>query len=210
MILTINKITTGTVAVLMLILTSCAGLKNAQLNTLLEKSNCNQQNVYSYSTSELPKPIHELDIDTALTSRFSFKSLNVANAIGILDMLSSYVNLLLEKKQNPTLENRLALIELTQQINQKINTSSLEISAIASEMDCEEERTSQIANFLKAKEDEAETRLTVGAIIIGASGALARGILLNNEHSSDYIEIGAGIAEATLGLLILTNKRKIE
>ncbi len=189
-----------------LFLDSCTGIKNVLLNPSLEKSNCNQQNRYSYTSNDIPRPIHDIQFDTAVTARFSFKSLNVAHAIGILDMLSVYVNLYKLQKQNPATEDRLAVVEILQKINQRINIASLEISAIASEMDCEEERADQIATYLKAKEDETETKLTVGAIIIGASGAIATGLLINNGNTADYIGIGMGITEATLGLLILLNK----
>ena|SRR5690554_1095679 len=193
--------------------TSCSGLRRAQLNSQFAHSNCNQQNVYSYSIDDLPKPIFENDLDTTLNAMFSFRSLIVANAIGILDDLVAYVNTQQEVSNDPTVERRLDFIELSQKINQRINISSLEISAISSEIDCEEERADQVVSYLKGKEDDIETKLTVGAIIVGAAGAIAAGILLANEDSGsapEFIGIGAGLTEATLGLMILLNKRKVE
>ncbi|MGK0639507.1 hypothetical protein [Schleiferia thermophila] len=113
---------------------------------------------------------------------------------------------------HPTLEKKLKIVELSQKIYQKINISSLEISAIASEMDCEEERADQIASYVKGKEDHIETKLTVSAIVAGAIGAISAGILLANTASGntpEVVGIGTGLIEATLGILILTNKRKI-
>ncbi|MFN3918614.1 MAG: hypothetical protein ACK4K0_12865 [Flavobacteriales bacterium] len=211
--LKIKKTIFWTLTILTLVLTSCAGLKNAQLNSQLDKSNCNQQTVFSYVKSDLLKPIHTLDIDTILINRFSFQSLNAANAIGIFDLLSELVNLKKSYKANPTIDKRIEIIELSQRINQRINISSLEISAVASEMDCEEERADQIATYLKGKEDDAETKLTVGAIVVGAAGAITAGILLTSGdagNAPEFIGIGAGLTEATLGLLILLNKRKVE
>lgn len=201
------------VLLLTMMLTSCAGVKNTRINKQLAESNCNQQNVYLYSKDDLPLPIYTLEIDTTLLARFSFKSLNVANAVGALNYLSDYVSLQKTYDKIPSLEHRIALIELSNKINQRINISSLEISAVSSEIDCEEERTDQIAAYLKEKEDNAETKLTVGAIVIGAAGAITAGILLANGNSGntpEYIGIGAGLAEATLGLSILLNKRKVE
>lgn len=196
-----------------IVLASCSGSKHASLNKQLIESNCNQQNVYSYTRNDLPKPIYKIELDTALPVRFSFKSLNVANAIGILGHLTEYVNIQKEFKKNPTPEKRLDIIELSQKINQRINISSLEISAVVSEIDCEDERAGQIADYLNSKENEAESKLTVGAIIVGAAGAVTAGILLandNNSNAPEFIGIGTGLTEATLGLMILLNKRKVE
>lgn len=207
-----NKITSKAITTLTFVLTSCAGFKNAQLSAQLDKNNCNQQVTRTYTKDDLPKPIHTLDIDTALTKRFSFQSLNTANAIGILDLLTAYVKLKMKFNKNPTLENKLEIVELSQRINQRINISSLEIAAVTSEMDCEEERADQIATYLKGKEDDAETKLTVGAIVVGAAGAITAGILLANGDTSntpEFIGIGTGLIEATLGFLILLNKRKV-
>lgn len=189
-------------------LSSCIGTRPTTFQAHLIASNCNQEG--SYSTQEIPKPIHELDIDTALLARFSFRSLNVANAIGIVDELTQLVHNQKAYKQSPSLEKKMELLELSQKINQQINVSSLEVSAVASEIDCEEERTDQIANYLASKENNTETRLTVGAITIGATGAIATGAMLNNGNTGDYIGVATGIAEAAFGLLILINKRKID
>jgi uncharacterized membrane protein YeaQ/YmgE (transglycosylase-associated protein family) len=211
--LTINRTVIWTLTILTFVLTSCAGLKNAQLKSQLDISNCNQQTTFNYSKDDLPKPIHSLDIDTILTNRFSFQSLNTANAIGLIDLLTEYVYLKKNFKVNPTLERRIEIVELAQKINQRLNISSLEISAVASEMDCEEERADQIATYLKGKEDDAESKLTVGTIVVGAVGAITAGILLANGDAGstpEFIGIGAGLTEATLGVMILLNKRKIE
>lgn len=193
-----------------LVLTSCSGLQSTRMRSQLYTSNCNQQNVYNYTVAEMPKPIHTLTVDTVLAAQISFKSLNVANAIGVLDLLSDYVAIQKHYKKNPNIENRLTQLEIVQKLNQRINIASLEVSAVSSEMDCEEERTSQIADFLKGKEDETESKLTVGAIVIGAAGAIASGLLIDKGNTGDYIGLGTGITEATLGMLILRNKRSIE
>ncbi|MFN4147439.1 MAG: hypothetical protein ACK4GN_16550 [Runella sp.] len=210
--LILKNITIWILTILTLNLTSCAVLKNAQLNSELDKSNCNQQVKRFYAKDDLPKPIHLLDIDSVLINRFSFQSLNIAHAIGLLDHLTEFVGLKKEYKSNPSSESRIKIIELSQKINQRINISSLEISAVASEMDCEEERADQIATYLKGKEDDAETKLTVGAIVVGAAGAITAGILLANgdtDNAPEFIGIGTGLTEATLGILILLNKRKV-
>ncbi|MBX2902904.1 MAG: hypothetical protein KF872_05040 [Chitinophagales bacterium] len=193
-------------------LSSCATLKDRELQSQLNKSNCNQQNSYSYSKADIPRPIHELPLDTLLTSKFSFNSLNAANAIGILDLLTAYIKKKEELKANYTIENRLDLLETYQEINQQVDFASLEISAASSEIDCEEERADQISSYLKNIESTTETRLTVGSIVVGAAGGVTSGILAikgNEGNVAEYIGLGTGLAETALGLGILLNERKV-
>ena|SRR5690554_1158223 len=201
------------VVLLSILLSSCSGIKNAEISNQLIDSNCNQQNAYSYASEELPKPLYEIDLDTSLYNQFSFKSLNIANAIGVLDYLREYVKIHTTIDDNPSIEQRLDIIELSNKINQRINLSSLEISAVVSEIDCEEERADQLAAYMKGKEKDTETKLTVSAIVVGAIGAISSGTLLINGDKSntpDFIGIGTGLIEATLGILILTNNKKEE
>lgn len=211
--ITFNTCATWVAIALTYILTSCVSVRDAQFKSQLAKSNCNQQIEFNYSKKELPRPIHEIAIDTILTNRFSFRSLNTANAHGLLDLLTKYVKNKIDYKGRPTLEQKVELIEIAQKINQRINLASLEISAVASEIDCEEERIDQVATYLKGKENETETRLTAAAIVIGAAGTIVTGILLargDDNKLSDEIGIGMGLTEAALGYFILRNTKKIE
>ncbi len=193
-----------------LLFSSCRSFKS--IDNHLSKSNCNQHNVYAYTKEQLPEALMAHRLDTVLTNRFSMQSLHVANAIGILDYTRQYILARRAYVDSSSLENRLRLLEMNQYINQRINMASLEVSAVASELDCEEERTAQIANYLKNIEDDAETRLTVGVIVTGAVGAIVSGLLLvknKEEQAVEYIGLGTGIAEAFLGVAILLNKRKV-
>ncbi|VEE11063.1 Uncharacterised protein [Chryseobacterium gleum] len=75
------------------LMTSCAGLRNEQLKIQLEKSNCNQLSIYSYTAQDIPTPIEHLKIDSDLKKNFGRKSLNIANAIGALHLLKKYADL---------------------------------------------------------------------------------------------------------------------
>lgn len=101
----------------------------------------------------------------------------------------------------------------SQHINQKLNIDSLEMSALASELDCEEERANQFAYYLKEREGKTEKGLIIGSIIVGAAGAVATEAISNkssNEKITTGLTIGVSLTEATLGALMLINKRKIE
>ncbi len=192
--------------------TSCTTIKNSGLQSQIDKSNCNQQNTYHYTKDELPKPLYQIELDTILTNRFSKNSLNIAHAIGALDLITHYAHKSLEKNKRMTIDYRMELIELNQQINHRIDLASLEISALSSELDCEEERANQIASFMKEKEGKIESFLNVSAIVIGAAGAVVTGILFaeaDGSNAADVIGISTGLAEAVLGVLMLTVKTKV-
>lgn len=133
-------------------ISSCATVKSSRLQVQIDKSNCNQENNYNYTRQDIPKPIYELHLDSALTSRFSLKDINIANAIGVMNLLSGYIGKLREVRENHSLRDQMDLIELRQEINHRIDLASLEISAVTAELDCEEERIDQIASYLKDKE----------------------------------------------------------
>lgn len=204
-----NKSLAFPLIVLSLLLVSCASYNNSSFSSQLRHSDCNQQNIYSYQANELPTPLYQLEIDSLLRSKISPKSLNIANAIGIIDQLSRYIRSKAHISNSST-EHKLDRIILKQDIFQKINNASLIVSAVSSEMDCEEERTSQIANYLKGKQSDLESKLTIGAIVVGASGAIATGGTIKNESVSNTVGIATGIAEASIGLFMLFNKRKID
>ena len=179
----------------------------------LDENNCSQENSYSYNKNNIPKPIYELQIDTALTSQFNLKDLNVANAIGILDLLSRYNNTIKVVKETNTMQSQIDLLNIRLEINNRIDLTSLEISSVSAELDCEEERINQIASYLKDREIKRESKFTVGSIILGSLTAIATGILLSSNdgsNTSEFISVGVGIADAVFGVLILTNNRKIE
>ncbi|MCC6599253.1 MAG: hypothetical protein IT223_01100 [Crocinitomicaceae bacterium] len=196
-----------------LILPSCTSFRASQKSFHFDKSQCDEQIVKNYSEADMPKPFNHIAIDTLLTNRFTDKSLRISNAIGLIGVLSDYITLSKEYQSAPTLEKRIGLIELLQQINEKISTASLEVSAISSKLDCEEKRAQQFANYLKEKEGEAEKKLIIGSIIIGSAGAISAEAISNtssNNHLSSGLTVSVSIVEATLGILMLVNKRKIE
>ncbi len=193
--------------------TSCGRHQYNQLRTRLSRSNCYHNTAYNYSSEKLPKEALLTHLDTTLSNNFSFQSLHAANAIGVLTDLVSYAELLEAYRKNRSTENRLRILEKTQSINQQINIASIEISAVASELDCEEERADQIATFLKNREGSTETKLTVGAIVVGAVGTISTAILVkqgNNGTLADDIGISASLIGTALGALVLFNEKKME
>lgn len=185
-------------------------MKNLEIRDLLHHSNCNQQNLYEYNIDSLAIPLHQKVVSPLVAEKLSFKSLNMANAIGILETVTRFVELRQNPKGTDDLAYRLEILELKQAIDHKINSSSLEISAISSEMDCEEERTSQVANYLLGKIRDKESKLTIGAIVVGALGAILTEGVIKDEKSSQIVGISTGLAEATFGVMMLLNNEKTD
>lgn len=195
-----------------LTLYSCSSVKDLPSNANAIKSVCYNKSDYNYTVEKIPKNLLPEELDPVLNKNFSFDALNVANAIGVMEPLKKYILLKTKYAQDSSIENRINILENRQKIIQKINTSSLEISSVTSELDCEEERAEQLANFMKEQIDEREKNLVIGSIILGAAGAITAEVLNNNPSagkSGSYVAIGSAIAEATLGVLMLTNKQRI-
>lgn len=195
------------------ILSSCTSIKKSTLTYQLSNSNCKSSSEYIYTNATLPKSIFEIKLDTVLTNRFTFTSLNTANAIGIIDNLTQYTKLKIDEKTSPKLERRVVMLELLQKITQRINIASLEISAVASELDCEEERANQVASYLKNKESAKEKKLIIGSMIVGAVGSIAAEVISMNANSgntSNYVAIATSLIDVGLGTLIILNNQSIE
>lgn len=141
-------------------------------------------------------------------ARFSPSSLQMAHSIGVLPLLDQYITRLKVPTQERSELQRLEVLEQRSWIADRCDRASLEISAIAAEMDCEEEKVSQLADHLEGLENAAESRLTVAAIAVGAVGAVVTGVhLMDEDNGMDGAGIAFGIAEAVLGTMILLNNK---
>ena len=195
-------------------LSSCSIFKKDKLHasSFFNQNSCYQDNVYHYQKQDIPLPLPELSLSDKLKDRFNHSSLQAANAIGIIDLLEEYLEKEEAIRQNSTLENRIEFLELSQVIDQKINLASLEISAISAQIDCEDERISQIASMLRDNESKREKNLTIGAIVVGAAGAVVTGVMAtidNLNNPAEYLGIAVGLTEATFGIMALNNEHTL-
>jgi hypothetical protein len=201
------------VLVLFILTSSCTITRKVPLQERLRQSPCNQKGEYNYSADAMPTPLHQLQLDTILTNNFSVNSLNIANAGGMVAVLEQFAQANRRFRQNPTVENNLLLLNISDKLKSRVNLVSLEISAVAAEMDCEEEQTDQIADFLNRKERTSENRLTAAAILTGAATAITAALLLRYHPNDDAPEVAGivgGFGEAILGAAILVLERKVE
>ncbi|KEO72132.1 hypothetical protein [Anditalea andensis] len=104
---------------------------------------------------------------------------------------------------------------LRRKLLKAVDLTSLEVSAIASGLDCEEEKSVQLADYLDRQIRNQERRLTVAAIITGAVVSTGIGIaVLSGMEGTDpilqTIGLTAGLAEVYMGLKVLSLRRKIK
>lgn len=206
-----SKKRTVTLIILAVSLTSCLGPKEISLKPQLQKNNCYQS--YSSSSHTIPEPTYSIEVDSLASKHLSCKSINVANATGILTPITEYLNLRKQYSDSMTIGQRVALVEKAQHINQLVSIASLEILSFTSEINCEEVHLAQIAEYLVGIEDKVETKLTISAIVVGGIGAVATGftVLKGIEgNMTDYIGIATGITETTLGIMALRNSKTVE
>ncbi|CAN5797440.1 hypothetical protein BH24BAC1_BH24BAC1_21840 [soil metagenome] len=190
---------------LLLLLSACGALRQPVVTDPRTGTTCRQPGSM-VEAGPTPQPLNLADIEPALSGHFSFQSLNLAHAMGVLDLLREYLAQREGTEAQATAEAEIRLLRLEQRIMNQINLTSLEISAAAAEVDCEEERADQMGSYLDNRTDQKERRLTVAAISTGALTGIASAALLAGNRESDYLDligIGGGIVEVGLGLRLL-------
>lgn len=190
---------------------SCSTKDLAQFKAQLAQSECHQEADTAVRGQDRIGLLDRATIPTEVSAHFSPSSLHIAHAIGVLPMLGGHMQRLAVPSAQRTTDQRIALLEERRTLAHHLDLASLEISAVASELDCEEEKISQLAAHLDGIEDNAESRLTMAAIAVGALGAVVTGIhLADGDGNSDVDGIGIvfGIAEASLGAAIMVNHKQ--
>jgi hypothetical protein len=87
------------------------------------------------------------------------------------------------------------------------------LDATVAELDCERERTLQIASLLHAKKERSTTRFTIASIVVGAATAIVTGALASADtspSSQGLVAIGGGFLTAGLALVPLFDHPQVE
>lgn len=143
-------------------------------------------------------PVHEFAGEAILNQHFSRHALSTANTCGMLPLLRRYCQ---EPNDSP---KRAAL---RQKILERLALVSLEITSTSAELDCEEERADQIADYLLDVANARVRRLALWSILLGAIGStVVNGLALWNVHQRIYRSIGIlfGLAVAAVSVAALS------
>jgi hypothetical protein len=190
--------------------TACSTSKVIQLSDSNAQGACNPKNIRTIddvrfadlTVSKIP-PLSELN------RYFSPASLQVAKLIGATELLNGYYHGLQLYKEDSSLANRLRILEYRQKMVYRVSVASLEVASVESELDCELERAHQVADYLLGKKGNREKKLTVGAIVVTAAGAVLTGLLKSKDYAADRIGIASGLIGAGLGVMALTGDKKV-
>ena len=190
--------------VVLLVFSACTASKNAQQLLIAKDSYCNPgklaaefQRTISSNTDSV------LGSNTELKAKYAEQSILIMHALGI----GSDVKRLEGLRQDTSMEARMEVLSLRQQIDNRILLTDSEIDALAAELDCEGERIDQIAGYVDNINSARTARLTVASIVVGAAAA-ARGAHINNDDWNKGVSNGAGSLGAGLGLATLNPQGK--
>jgi len=181
-------------------LISCRSLKHQPQAT--SHNYCEPTVIYQYDASSLPLANIEtiLATDTSLTRRYSHHDLVLANAMGILPLLRELVRL--EGSQQP--DNRLEILTTHRQILSRITLTSVQISGLAAELDCESQRASRIATYLDQRDAQRIRRLTILSVVLGAVTTVATA-LIHADGANKVVGVSGGVLSAGFGGLAATS-----
>lgn len=134
-----------------------------------------------------------LAADSLLARTLSPEALRTANLCGMVPQLHALA---------AAPAGSLARLTARQRVTERLADVALEISSTAGELDCEEERADQIADFLLDEAGSRVKNLTIIAILLGALGSAATGLMsLFEVRKTIYRPVGIaiGLAGAALG-----------
>lgn len=188
------------------LLNSCSSNKKINLK-ISQTSYCAPPSPYVYDSTYIPltdiKPL--LQFDTLLAKKYSYEDLLIANATGTLLLLQDLVHLEENKAEN----SLVYILQKKQQIFNRLLLASIEVASLAAELDCESERSKQLASYLDQLNDTRVQRFTILSVVTGAVTGIAT---LGNHTSKGQIAVGVtgSIVSALFGgLAVISSKQKI-
>lgn len=164
-------------------------------NTPLKLKNINKGDIdycipKEYAKENIPIIMNE---DSLLNIQLIFNNHSLtkhdklmANALGIIPVI--------QNKQSK--EEKLLIIE------EKINKFDQEIQSVAAQLDCEGERTDQIANYIDNINQKRTARLTALSIIAGSITTILT-VALKNNDSQNATAIVGGLASSLLSIVTI-------
>jgi len=135
---------------------------------------------------------------------FSPHAVSIAHIIGVEGLLAKLVAL--EAEQARGRDVHIALLEVRQQLSDRLLLVSLDIASASAEINCRKERTDQLGDRLEQQRDTRVSQLTISAIIGGAIiGIMSGGLAIAGEATAAGAgAISGGVFETILGSMALT------
>jgi hypothetical protein len=183
--------------VISIFVSSCSTVLNSPKIDYLTSNYCQPNIEYDYSKLEV-FPNKTSNNDSILKANLSQHDILISKAIGIESYLAEYLQ---------TKKDTLKRLVLKQKITDRLILTSIEINALASELDCNGERIDKLANFVNDINNKKTRNLTVASVTIGALTTVAT-VLIKNNNASDIVGVSGGLVSAGLGALTIAPKGK--
>ncbi|MDR6193858.1 hypothetical protein QE357_000910 [Siphonobacter sp. BAB-5404] len=144
--------------------------------------------------------------DSLLRHRYGDRGLRMAQAVGLTPLLVRATQL--EQQQNPSEPASNEYLTIRQKMTDQLQLASFDIATAVALVDCDSKRAALTATLLTRQENSREKRMTISAITTGALTALMVGFLKLGDHedAGEWVGIGGGLAEASLGITSLLQK----
>jgi hypothetical protein len=172
-------------------------------------SYCAPPNSYVYDSTYLPlndiKPY--LINDKNLLKNYSYQDWLLANASGSFFLLKEFVQL---QEKSLDDEDSIYCMVKKQQIFNRLLLASTELQSMAAELDCESERSKQLANYLDQINDTRIQRLTILSVVTGALTSIVTSVSTNHKTQVSIGISGSVISALAGGLAVFSSKKRIE
>jgi len=185
------------ILLIFILVSSCSTVLNSPKIDYLTSNYCQPTIEYDYSKLEI-SPNKLSKQDSILNANLSKHDILISKAIGIETYLTEYLQI---KKDT------LKRLVLKQKITDRLILTTIEINALASELDCNGERINKLANFVNDINNKKTKNLTVASVTIGALTTVAT-VLIKNNNSSNIVGVSGGLLSAGLGALTISPKGK--
>ena len=95
---------------------------------------------------------------------------------------------------------------------ERVEVTRTILEATVAELECERERSRQLASHLEARTERWTTRFTISSILVGAATTIASGLLLSNTSTlpQEVVAVGGGALTGGLALVSLSSHPRIE
>lgn len=192
-----KQLKTFIILLIFILVSSCSTVLNSPKIDYLTSNYCQPTIEYDYSKLEI-SPNKLSKQDSILNANLSKHDILISKAIGIETYLTEYLQI---KKDT------LKRLVLKQKITDRLILTTIEINALASELDCNGERINKLANFVNDINNKKTKNLTVASVTIGALTTVAT-VLIKNNNSSNVVGVSGGLLSAGLGALTISPKGK--
>jgi len=140
--------------------------------------------------------------EPALIGELTKKEILTANATGSIGLLNKLAGLMQD-----SLRQKKLFLEYTIDIEKNIALVRGEVDELSAALDCEIIRCRELSNYLAGLTSRRNTKLTVGAIIVGAATTITP-VFVTQTVPQNIVLISGGVISAGLGLLTLNPKGK--